>query len=138
MIAKIMDSHIVIDSAKANRRVRFDPPMNHNSCRKKILSSVREVDSEIWPTISSGSGKKKRVQLIIGIKSNCQYIPRKVRTSNRYFLPQYAPDQVPARRTPIKIDQYFELDGTSQTDEWQLADNGPQNLLSLKSPSDLR
>jgi len=100
MIAKIMDSHVGIDSAEANRRVRFDPPMNQHSGRQKILSSVREVDTEIWPTISSGSGKKKRVQLIIGIKSNCQYIRKKVRDllanhfREKLVLPEYNPFRV--------------------------------------------
>ena len=117
---------------------------------KEIANRYNEQKGRAWPSqarmardtgysrssINRGLNGLEKKGLILRIASFDSYT--EARTSNRYFLPQYAPDHVPARRTAIKIEQYFELDGTSQTDEWQIADNGPQNLLSLKSPSDLR
>lgn len=41
------------------------------------------------------------------------------RSSNRYFLPQYAPQNVPTARTSFEVHSYFEADGTPSTDEWQ-------------------
>ena len=41
------------------------------------------------------------------------------RSSNRYFLPQYAPQDVPETREPFQVDSYFDTDGTPSTDEWQ-------------------
>ena len=41
------------------------------------------------------------------------------RSSNRYFLPKYAPEDLPPTRTPIQVDPYFDTDGTPTTWEWQ-------------------
>ena len=56
------------------------------------------------------------------------------RTSNRYFLPLYAPDDVPKAHTPIQIDQYFDHHGSSQTDEWQETEEQLADWIAAKSP----
>ena len=41
------------------------------------------------------------------------------RTSSRYFMPGYAPEHTPTNKKWIKVDRYFEPDGTPQSEEWQ-------------------
>ena len=41
------------------------------------------------------------------------------RSSNRYFLPRYAPQDVPKTKIPFQVGPYFETDGSPSTEEWQ-------------------
>lgn len=40
-------------------------------------------------------------------------------TSNRYFLPLFAPRDVPQSKKTIRVDRYFDVDGTPQHDDYQ-------------------
>lgn len=114
---------------------------------KEIANRYNDKKGRAWPsqarmardtgysrsTINRALNELEEKGLIIRIASfdtNSQ-----ARTSNRYFLPQYAPDQVPQARIPIQIDQYFDHHGTSQTDEWQETAEHLSYWIATKSPS---
>jgi DNA-binding transcriptional MocR family regulator len=117
---------------------------------KEIGNRYNEEKGRAWPSqsrlardtgysrssINRGLNELEEKGLLIRVAS--YDTGTQARTSNRYFLPMFAPQDVPETRRAIGIERYFDEDGRPDVDEFQdLQPPRWAQFLHLKTPSDI-
>ena len=105
---------------RGERTILKELANRYNAKERKAWPSMQRLAKDTGYSRSSVCRILKTLEkkgLIIRVRAIDEY--HGGLTSNRYFLPLFAPKDVPSSSSAIRVDRYFDAEGKPQHDDYQ-------------------